>query len=448
MGELVLRTLVLVALVGGCTKHVNQCTSDSDCTDPAYPFCDLNGEFPASGGMKDVCTVTPANCPVDRCGCTPGAVTCSADQLLTCNPDGKSQTMTACALGCATEGTRCLTFEPSNGLGPALAAAAGEADVVLPKGIHVDTDTGAITDAAGLAISVDSLVVTQGSSAIRAFLAKSFVLDDATVTGRNAFALVASGGITLTGRVSAGAHGTMDGPGGLDSGACVGTDTQIQPAGCTTSCNAAGAGAGNATSGGAGGIASGSGPAGGASLVAFTPLVGGCRGGSLKDSNGASVTQLGGGAGGAVQLVSLSTISFTGNGMIDVSGGGGNTSAGGGSGGLVILEGPVVELSGSNTGITTNGGAGGGCQMSGPDGRPDATAALGPQCAPYSAGDGGTSTSAPTGGSTCTGTCFDSFFGGGGGAVGRIEIATRDANYANAGALLSGAVTTSTLTAN
>jgi hypothetical protein len=40
--------LLAVGLLGvGCTKTVNQCSVDSDCDNVAYPFCDVNGEYPS-----------------------------------------------------------------------------------------------------------------------------------------------------------------------------------------------------------------------------------------------------------------------------------------------------------------------------------------------------------------------------------------------------------------
>lgn len=437
MGELVLRTVVLAALVGGCTKHVNQCTSDSDCTDPAYPFCDVNGEFPASGGTKNICTVTPTNCPVDRCGCTPGATTCGSDTLLTCNADGKSQTMTSCALGCATDGTRCLTFEPSNGLGPALAAAGGEPDVVLPKGVHIDTGTGTITNSGGIAIPVQSLVVTEGGSAIRAFYAKSFVIDDATVTGPDAVAFVAAGDVTVQGAVDASGTGLTGGPGAQAStAACSGHSGQSQPCEVTFTCDGGG-GAGNATAGTSGGGGTG---AAGAAQTGFAPLVGGCPGGSGLDSSGALVGS-GGGGGGAMQLVSATRIVVTGSALIDVGAGGGDPFGGGGSGGNIVLEAPQVSIEGAAA-IVGNGGAGGGCSASGPDATRDMNPAVGPgPCGNHNTdggGSGGTVTVAPT---------TSGHQGGGGGAVGRLRIATKNGTAAvSSSALLSVAVTNETLT--
>ena len=159
------------------------------------------------------------------------------------------------------------------------------------------------------------------------------------------------------------------------------------------------------------------------------------------------MAQPGGGGGGAVQLISLDKISFTMNGSVDVGGGGGTQAAGGGSGGVVVLEAPTIEFTAAGTGVTANGGAGGGCQMSGPDAQAGSAAAMGPKCAPYSAGDGGTAAVAPGDGGQCTGTCVEAFFGGGGGAVGQLRIATRDGMYTNNGAVLSAEITTSALTA-
>lgn len=452
MGELVLRTLVLVALVGGCTKRVNQCTSDSDCTDPAYPFCDLNGEFPASGGMKDVCTVTPANCPVDRCGCTPGAVlSCSADQATVCGADGKSSATTACALGCASDGTRCATFEPSNGLGGALGDAAGDQDVTLPAGAKIDTDSGTVTDSNGAPVALQSVVVTQPSGpSIRAFIAKSLTIDDLSVSGANAIAFVASGEIKIQGDIELAAKGSVSAPGAGTAGlSCTGMDSQQVSCGSGQTTTAGASGGGNATVGGSGG----GGPAGGMAATAFSPLVGGCSGGALRDGSG-NLLAAGGGGGGAIEIVSAQDISITGRGFINVAGGGAadlsNAGGGGGSAGTVVLEAPQVSISGALAGITANGGAGGGCSMMGPDGQKDTMPAGVSGCTSgnYSAGAGGTGAVAATSGNYCVSMpcllCFQA--GGGGGAAGRVRIATRDGAYSSdSSPVLSAVVSTATL---
>ena len=48
-------------------------------------------------------------------------------------------------------------------------------------------------------------------------------------------------------------------------------------------------------------------------------------------------------------------------------------------------------------------------------------------------------------GTECVGTCLLSFFGGGGGAVGRLHIATMTGNYNVGGATMSAVITTTPL---
>jgi hypothetical protein len=38
-------------LTAACTKQVNVCHQDSDCGDVAFPFCDVDGQYAASGGV-------------------------------------------------------------------------------------------------------------------------------------------------------------------------------------------------------------------------------------------------------------------------------------------------------------------------------------------------------------------------------------------------------------
>ncbi|HEY0252413.1 MAG TPA: hypothetical protein VGC41_12850 [Kofleriaceae bacterium] len=161
--------VLLVALTACGTEKVNQCGEDSDCTDIAYPFCDVTGDT----GPAGTCTVKPADCPVDRCGCTPGATTCESGVLTTCNADGSSTRDTSCTLGCADSKDRCLAFEPTNGLGAAMLAAADEPDVTIPEGATIDTDAFTISTASGT-VAVKSVVVANGSASTKivAFIAR------------------------------------------------------------------------------------------------------------------------------------------------------------------------------------------------------------------------------------------------------------------------------------
>jgi hypothetical protein len=431
------RILMMAVALAACTKQPNPCTSDSDCTNPAYPFCDVDGEFAVSGGEKNTCTIVPPNCPVERCGCSPGATTCAAGELRTCDASGVSETATACALGCAPDGARCLSFEPSNGLGPALAAAANERAIEIPDGATINTDTGEVKTSGGLPVDVQSLVIAQGHTTIRAFIGGSFAIGDVTAYGNNPLAIVATGDITVTGMLDASAESVSSGPGAQRSDPCAGQPSSY-----------GGSGGGNATDGGGGGepqvIINNPRVPGGIAQIGFEPLAGGCPGGPLT-SNG-SVVADGGGGGGAVQLVSLTTIAISGG--IDVGGGGGGyDGGGGGSGGNVILEAPRVAF--ASGGIYANGGSGGACAMSGTDGTRDANAAPGAgPCGDHNrirGGDGGTESTVPFGGGRDLGGGSG---GGGGGAVGRLRIATSDGTYDAGTAVLSAAITTATLQAN
>jgi hypothetical protein len=419
--------LLLVGFLGtACTKDNPEfCRTDADCDKfPGRPFCDVNGEFAESDHTPHTCTTIPDGCPIERCGCMPGdGLSCDLDQLTVCNSDGRSTSTVTCALGCSTE-NRCLTFEPSNGLGQALVDAAAEPDVILSAGARIDTDVGVIQDAGGNTIAVRTELVAQGAGSIRVFLAHSFVLDTMTVQGSHSIAFVAPAPITLRGRLDASANAAVGGPGGqVAPSGCAGSGDTIGGSG-TSQHSGGGGGGGNATMGGTGGSFGLPIPAG-AALSGFEPLVGGCVGGSLSNAD-TTIHSLGGGGGGGIQLVSLDSIELTSSGLIDVGGGGGRASAGGGSGGNIVLEAPRVALQGSTTGFAANGGAGGGCGLNGADATADTNSAVAPKCADE-AGDGATATQPPGAGEKigCPSPCvLLGLRGGGGGSVGRARIAT------------------------
>ncbi len=426
MREVVVWFAVGVCFIAACTsRNPAACDSDADCTDPAKPFCDVKGEYSESHYTENSCSAVPAACPVERCGCTAGAVlSCDADAETVCGADGHSTTTASCALGCSAAEARCATFDPSNGLGPALSDAAMEPDVAFGGGVHINTDLGTITDTSNNVISVKSVLVPQtGGSMIRVFEGKSFTMDAVTVTGTYSIAFVSPGPIVVGGALDASGHGAQGGPGAQDAtAACAGhsaTET------CSTLCSDTGpGGGGNATAGARGGQ---TGWPGGDALTAFTPLVGGCPGGNVV--NGATIVHRGGGGGGAVQLVSSTDIALTTRGLINVAGGGGEDATGGGAAGNVVLEAPHVRIDGALTGISANGGSAGACGMPGVDGLTGILPAYGPRCSPYSAGDGGTGMTAPTHGEDCTQTCSLGLRPGGGGAAGRARIATKDGTF-------------------
>jgi hypothetical protein len=316
-----------------------------------------------------------------------------------------------------------------------------EPDIVLPSGTQLDTDSGVVTSSSG--VQVTSVVVTQGATSIRVFLGRSFSIGNVTVTGTNAFAVVAGGTITVTGQVAANGRSDASGPGSQRSGACVGTDVAVS---CSQECGPGAGGGGNATAGGDGG-GNGVHPLAGTPVTSFTPLLGGCRGGSFHDSM-RGIMNRGGGGGGAVELVALGGIVLISGGAINVGGGGGWSNSGGGSGGTLVLEAPHIRIEGP-IGIGANGGAGGACAATGADADLSTTPAHAPSTCPYFGGDGGTGGTIAAAGYLCTLTiCTITDYGGGGGAVGRLRIATKDGTIESVGApVLSAAITMATLQA-
>ena len=429
MNRFVAMVFVGVGLVGCGSKTISECSADSDCKNLVYPFCDVNGEFSTSGGVKNVCTIIPPDCSVERCGCSPAATTCNGDQETICNADGKSTTTDTCALGCASTKGRCLSFTPLNGLAPALNAAAAEPDIVIPAGSTIDTDSGLIRNSANAKINASTLVVT-GSTDIRVFLGGSFDIDDVVITGTKAVAFVSPGAVTIRGMIDASANKNVSGPGASATG-CVGKTA-------TDTSGTVGGGGGHATPGGRGISADFhqqvTAAAAGGDVVAGTTLVGGCTGGGGTSA---------GGGGGAVQLDSLTKIEFTSTpklGFIDVGGGGAQSAttvaSGGGAGGLVVLEAPEVAIGG----VTTNGGSGSACGIDGNDATPNKVVAPGiPGCGFHNqtySGGGGTVDLTPTDGGGLGGR------GGGGGAVGVMFVNTIDGTYASiTGSIISAYVT-------
>lgn len=415
--------VLAVTLLACGTEKINQCEKDSDCEDIAYPFCDVDGQYSPSGGEHNVCTVTPSDCPVERCGCSPGAMSCAGDQLGVCNQDGSSQSMTTCPLGCKATKDKCQTFVPMNGLGAALNAAGDEEDVTFPALVKINTSTGTIRDGANLDVAVKSLVVSQQNGPeIFVVYAKSFQMMDVAVSGSRAIAFVAPGSITMRGVLSAGSYAGIEGPGSIDVGECVGTFAFGE-----------GGGGGNGTAGGRGESFTGL-SNGGVRQSTFSPLAGGCHGGGAR-----------GGGGGAVQLDSLSQISLSVGAIIDVGGGGGGADNGAGAGGTVVVEAPVVQLSGN---VFANGGSGGACGMAGKDADLSTTAVTGPSCVDVrttvQGGAGGTATTAAGGGNHS-----QNYGASGGGSVGRMLVVTQSGDFSqDTSAVLSVGISKATLVIN
>lgn len=463
----------------GCTKPNPAATCPNGaCIDPAFPFCDVTGvvsgtpnqclsvsctpgEFEACiGSTALTCNSAGDNFDELACGagcedgtgclpfCAAGELLgCTGDLLATCNPAGTAATETPCSLGCASDAPRCLSFEPSNGLGGALVAAAAEPDLVLPADVVIDTDQLTVKDAQGASIAVKIERVMQvGGTPIMTIEAGTITASSIVVGGTAALAFVAHGKVKLTGRIAAHATGLGRGPGSRLEGSCSGLDARQFAGACPQPHSVGAGGGGGHTRGGRGGASSQN---SGLASTVFSPLVGGCVGGSQQNVNGTGFVGFGGGGGGAIQVVSATEIELSDSGLIDVGGGGGASTAGGGSGGTVVLEAPTVSIVGSLAGVAANGGAGGGCGQPGFDGGP--AGAPGRVCANYFSGRGGTGTLAAGNGcvigvDTCDSAVCPVVYGGGGGSVGDLRIATRDGTYTAGSPFLSVAVTTATLT--
>ncbi len=412
------------------------CDGPDGCTDPARPYCDLEGEYPASEGIARTCIADPfadagpdgggggpdgggaaglscepgsflecsdgdtavycddegtatvpvecgSECNADEqlCYCEPETRTCSGDQLIQCSTDGKVDDIVTCPLGCEEIGARCFDVEPSNDLAGYLDMTADAPEVTLTNGAVIDTDAGTITNGDGSLVDVPDFQISapSGGVAIRVFAVKSLAMADTTATGSRAVAMVSNGDILVRGHLWAGAGSTSQGN-------CVGRDVTYanDPKEGPFSGATSGAGGGGfATAGASGGTAAvgkftAAGSAGGSAIgnSALVPLRGGCAGGDVPDLHEGGV------GGGAIQLVSRTLISIedsSSQAFLDAGGRGGEGQtggSGGGSGGGILLEAPRVAIS-SGTAVVANGGGGGAGCSDGEDGQLSGQAAEG-----------------------------------------------------------------------
>jgi hypothetical protein len=469
---LALGCLLPLSLVACLEPDPLFCDEQTPCTDPARPFCDLEGRFPASNGRGKTCIADPfpdadagpgdpqpdagdepgcepgsfLRCADDQtavhcgedgaaevtlgcessfecsaagggCACEPDTTTCEAGVLARCDGGGQLE-VKSCPLGCATTSPRCLDVNPANGLAPFLDQTATAPALVLTSGVTFNTDTGAVTLSNGEQVTVPSQAIAAPSSGVpvRVFMVRSLVLGAATFTGTAAAAVVSDGDIEIRGLVTV-AGGAMP----------------VTECGGASGMNGAGSGGGGfGTAGGAGG-AKGTTQGGAAGIgngsSSLSPLRGGCVGG------GGSFN---GKAGGALQLVSRIRIRFATDqaaGFITAPGRrGGRTvpdsfsgvGQGGGSGGGILLEAPFVIVP-SGHGLAANGGgAAGFCEgigAIGSNGGETTAPAPGGICTTIGNGSGGAGaagiTAAVSGQSVPSGGVGG---GGGGGGLGRIRI--------------------------
>lgn len=430
----------LLLASSGC-KHrvVLYCDDDTPCESSARPFCDIDGDFPASEGIGNTCIPDPfvdagPTGGVDgavELACASGETAkCLNDELFTCDGEGNVVDSEPCPLGCHEGDPRCNLLNPSNGLAAQLDEAAAGSDLALSDGATINTTTGEIKDGDGSSVQVptDLIPAPKGGVEIRVLKVKSLTTGDVEVQGDPALAIVSSGDVEITGLLTVGSAGRFEG-----DGPCFGASLESD---VTPWAGAGGGGFGQP--GGDGGDAAQSGRAGGAAVgnSSLVPLRGGCRGGSVTTActgNGCTFSgAVGGLGGGAVQVISGTVILIgtqEATGAIEASGLGAYhaqfspAGAGGGSGGGILLEAPRVSIA-SASGLSANGGSGSCEAQEGESGTFGETPAPGGHCSGVSGdgGNGGAGNSAAAPGESAT---SDGLGGGGGGGVGRIRINTR-----------------------
>jgi len=466
--------LVVVVLASACTKPNPQSCQDGTCTDPAFPFCDVDGalageeetciavactanEFVACRGDRAItCNTTGTDYELELCSggcseaaggcrlCEPNETVCENGRVQTCDASGVVVAGETCALGCFENEPRCRKVDPSNGLAAYLDMAPNAPDLISYPALVFDASTGEVTDLAGTPIVVPSFPVASSGPGLRVFVVKRAHFVDITVRATNATglaspaaAIVASGGIIMTGRLTASS-------GGVTAGCTAGVGGFSNANGVIL--NSGGGGGGHATAGGAGGDLVGvfAGGAGGAANGTETliPLRGGCPAGGFPARGG----------GGAIQLVSASKITI--EGVIDVHGADGDcdvapdyvNSVGAGAGGGILLEAPQVEL-GATAKLIAKGGGGGAAGPSPPPRHDTANPALGATCVSQRCSSGGNgaapgfeATSAAS--VTRPGNAGEGMTGAGGGGMGRVRINTKSGTYTKASSAVEAAVVT------
>jgi hypothetical protein len=378
MTRVLVWALMAVTWLGCGTKANPQLTcSDGTCSNPDFPFCDVNGVVE---GEPNTCLAV---------SCTPGEfAACDGDTELACNTAGDNYTANACPFGCSATSNGCNQCSANqvacvgndvhrcdaSGMETVETCSQGcidaptphcayleprylpnVCDTHAPNGLTIDQsgtldvdldatcNGGVVTQAGGAPICVIHYsTIDIGASATLKVV--SSVNQALTGTGR-AVALVADGDVVVDGMLDVSADGIVSGPGG-----------GLAYSGGTISAPSGAGGAGFKTAGGAGGSATADGGAANGGVATMDPATLTALIGGPKAS--------GGGGGGAATLISCSgRVSVTG--IIDAGGGGGmggynlfstTPGGGGGAGGYVVLQGMDVSVTGE---MYANGGGGG-----------------------------------------------------------------------------------------
>jgi hypothetical protein len=355
----------------------------------------------------------------------------------------------SCPLGCNSPAGRCYRLQPSTFDVSGFYDMVSQGLVASASELTFDTDTGGIRDGSVVirpagqpgnvvnGIYWSTVIQGAGLPEISVFGLASLDVPSgvaATILGSRAFALYATGNVTIQGKLSAPASGQQGGPGGFAGGLKNGAAGQIcfggqgrgglQGGSAGNQAEAGGGGGGRGAAGGKGGDSTFTpyppGGAGGSAVGAasLVPLFGGCGGGAGGGPDTYSPPGdggYGGGGGGAIQLAASGEIVV--GGVITAPGAGGEgghygaAGGGGGSGGAILLEAAKITVSGL---LAANGGGGG-----------SGSGAVTFQNAPNGSDGLASSTRAPGGASVA-------YWGGGGGQGGALLPQSGAAGQENA----------------
>lgn len=336
------RWALLFGLLAACTKPNPASCADDFCSDPALPFCDVDGSI---GGVADTCIAV---------SCEPNTFESCRDEnhALICSGDGANFQLTECEFGCGDEG--CL---PCNT--PECIAEKHIIPRYVPTSCDdVETTTLAVTEDFSIDTSDDSMcteVIPQVNAPdICVIHHESITIatnKTLTVTGRRTVALVAD----RTFEVS----GTLDASAGFANG-----DSFNGPGGGFKNSGLDSGGAGYRTPGGSGGNNTTDGGAANGGPKELSPTEIAVLLGGPRPTPSTRIT--GGGGGGVTMVCCRCTLSISG--ILDVNGGAGFGTAtlgngtqsagasGGGAGGTIVLQGLDIEMTGQ---AFANGGGGG-----------------------------------------------------------------------------------------
>lgn len=379
-----LSLLLLGVVPVGCTKP-NPALSCEDgvCSDPAVPYCDVDGTL---GGEEPNACISVS--------CSPNRfVQCRGDRAVTCNATGDNYDVVSCPYGCGDSGCNaCNTAACTTHIIPRYVPAECN-EFAAQAALTVSTDT--TIDTGNELMCTSTVAQTEGPEVCVLHFGTVSVAagNTLTVKGPRALALIADTMLTV--------DGTIDANGA--SGNAAGGGTRVS--GGTANNTKAGGGAGYRTAGGHGAAAVGDGGAlnGGAAFAnpsTQTALLGGPR--TPTANNG----------GGAITIIACrGEVSVSG--VIDVGGGGGRGSRtvsqqgggpkyaeGGGAGGTVVVQGVSVTITGQ---LFANGGGGGGGNSSTMNPYAEAGAAGGRSTDPAMGGDAATSVRGGFGGTGAAG---------------------------------------------